>query len=516
MKFQRHSLVVQGKITRLCESAEQATSRGDHRQSVEILERASRLDPANPNVWLLLGSAHGRCYDYVAADDCFEKALRLTTRKTELLALAGQRCRDFGNYEMGARWLQRAVQQNDVPPDTLVKLAEIYERLRRLEEAIELTDRALQMDGVCVSAQLLRAKLDRRAGRLVEAENRLRALLANSDRIIRVQGSYELAAILDRQGRYDEAMNALLEAKALARADAPSIAARTQAAHAWAEESLNRLTTEKLQAWRDSEPALQPVRRLAVLCGHARSGTTLLEQVLDSHPEIVSAEETPIFLNYAHLTLARGFPENTPLQFMLDNAQAGVLNQCRQNYFRGVELFLGRPVADRLLIDKNPSLTRFIPLCVRVFPELKLLVAIRDPRDVCLSCFMQPYYSIAPTSPVCLSLEQTIEDYAELMGRWLKLAPLFNNSSIEVRYEDMVNDLEAVARRTLDFLGLAWDPSVLKFDEHARQKVVRSPTYADVIKPVFKTAVGRWRNYQEHFEPHLKKLEPFVRRFGYE
>jgi len=73
-----------------------------------------------------------------------------------------------------------------------------------------------------------------------------------------------------------------------------------------------------------------------------------------------------------------------------------------------------------------------------------------------------------------------------------------------------------VARRTLDFLGVAWDERVLRFDEHARQKLVRSPTYADVTKPVFKTAVGRWRHYQKYLEPHLAKLEPFVKAFGYE
>jgi len=88
--------------------------------------------------------------------------------------------------------------------------------------------------------------------------------------------------------------------------------------------------------------------------------------------------------------------------------------------------------------------------------------------------------------------------------------------AVEVRYEDMVENLESVARRTLDFLGVKWDERVLRFDEHARQKLVRSPTYADVTKPVFKTAVGRWRNYRKYLEPHLAKLEPFVKAFGYE
>ena len=87
---------------------------------------------------------------------------------------------------------------------------------------------------------------------------------------------------------------------------------------------------------------------------------------------------------------------------------------------------------------------------------------------------------------------------------------------MEVRYEDMVADLPAVARKTLGFLGVKWDDRVLNYTEHARGKLVRSPTYADVTRPVYKSAVGRWRNYQKHLEPHLPKLEPFVKAFGYQ
>ena len=155
-------------------------------------------------------------------------------------------------------------------------------------------------------------------------------------------------------------------------------------------------------------------------------------------------------------------------------------------------------------------------MLVRVFPEIKLLVALRDPRDVCLSCFMQCFFPLGTTNSTYLSLEETVGEYAELMSLWTTVAPMLKDSSIEVRYEDMVEDLESVARRALNFLGVAWDERVLRFDEHARQKLVRSPTYADVTKPVFKTAMGRWRHYQKYLEPHLAKLEPFVKAFGYE
>ena len=117
---------------------------------------------------------------------------------------------------------------------------------------------------------------------------------------------------------------------------------------------------------------------------------------------------------------------------------------------------LGNPIGSRLLIDKNPSLTFLIPLLIRVFPEIKLLVALRDPRDVCLSCFMQSL-PLNQGSSAYLSLESTVEEYVAMMTLRQALAPLIKNPCLEVRYEDMVDNLEPVARRTLDFLGVAWD-----------------------------------------------------------
>jgi len=101
------------------------------------------------------------------------------------------------------------------------------------------------------------------------------------------------------------------------------------------------------------------------------------------------------------------------------------------------------------------------------------------------------------------------------MGFWRAVMPKIRNPYLEVRYEDMVEDLESVARRTLEFLEVPWDARVLGFDKHAQAKVVRSPTYADVKKPIYKGAIGRWQNYQKYLEPYLDQLEPFVKAFGY-
>jgi hypothetical protein len=106
--------------------------------------------------------------------------------------------------------------------------------------------------------------------------------------------------------------------------------------------------------------------------------------------------------------------------------------------------------------------------------------------------------------------------YANTMGFWRSLAPMLPAPYLEVRYEDMVADLESVARKTLDFLGVPWDDRVLAFHETARKKRVNSPSYADVTQPVYQRARGRWRSYQKYLEPHLATLQPLVKAFGYE
>lgn len=138
----------------------------------------------------------------------------------------------------------------------------------------------------------------------------------------------------------------------------------------------------------------------------------------------------------------------------------------------------------------------------------------RDPRDVCLSCFMQPL-APNPVSSGYLTLEGTVTQYLSAMGLWRALLPRLRNPYLEVRYEELVDDLEGVARRTLAFLGIDWDARVMRFDEHARRKSVRSPSYAEVTKPLSRRAVGRWVNYRRHLEPYLPRLEPMLQELGY-
>jgi tetratricopeptide (TPR) repeat protein len=512
----RPQLVPQGMLSRRIQESQAAWIRKDFQAAIEIMESVHRLAPSNPEPLIELGRLNGWRYNYEAAERWFEKALRFAPRKTETLITISELCKNLRNPSLAERYLQQALKQPVAPPLAYVKLAELYERLRRLPEAEQLVTQALTLDSACPEALLVRARFDRLAGKLETAEQDLRALLAKPFPNVwtRAQSWYELAAILDLEEKYDDAMTAFLEAKAQLCPKPDQHPAEVEAFNATTKSIESHISAEMLRRWVENGPA-SPPRRLALLCGAPRSGTTLLEQVLDGHPDIVSAEETIVFLHDALGPLIRNLPPNAPVIPILEGATLPALQAARAGYFRFLELAHGSPFGDRLVIDKNPALTLHLPAFVRVLPEIKLLVALRDPRDVVLSWFMQPQRQ-KTAKEASVSLAVTVENYIALMGHWRALAPLMPVPWLEVRYEDMVADLESVARKTLDFLGVPWDDRVLAFQETARKKVVRSPTYADVTQPVYKRARGRWRNYQKYLEPYLARLEPFVKAFGYE
>jgi hypothetical protein len=179
-----------------------------------------------------------------------------------------------------------------------------------------------------------------------------------------------------------------------------------------------------------------------------------------------------------------------------------------------MEGMLGEPIGARLHLDKNPAVNLMIPALRRVFPELKLIVALRDPRDVIVSCFLR-YLPITPVSVCFLTLDRVVDRFVLDMGAWLKMRDMISNW-VEVRYEDTVHDLAREARRVLEALALPWDDAVLRYRDRAKHKPVRSPSYEEVARPIFTSSLGRWQNYERHLAPALEKLSPVIKAMGYE
>ncbi len=198
----------------------------------------------------------------------------------------------------------------------------------------------------------------------------------------------------------------------------------------------------------------------------------------------------------------------------LDRLSAAGIDDMRQRY----ALSLLREIDDAgtasILLDKNPSPTSSLPIWLRVFPELKVIIALRDPRDVVISCFFLNIMLNA-TNVNFLSLERTAKHYADLMGTWLRMREVGGFEWVESRYEDVVADLEGEGQKVTRFLGLDWHANQARYDEAARSKVIFAPTYHDVTRQVYQSAVGRWQRYASALEPLHEVLDPFSRAFGY-
>jgi len=383
-----------------------------------------------------------------------------------------------------------------------------------MESALALVEQALDAQPADPESLLARARLHRLGGELEKGEGVLRALLPRAVGETSIKAWYELGTNLDRQGAYDAAMAAFLQAKAMLQPSTMPYVAELEAIRADVRRSEETISADTMRRWRAAGEELEP-RRFALLCGHPRSGTTLLEHVLDAHPDIVATDETSFLVGEAYPRLRRGFQHDAQLVDVLEVASIISLQEARAEYFRLAESFIGESIGERLLIDKNPALDVHIPIVARLLPEAAFLVAIRDPRDVCLSCFMLP---LPPgrLSALYLSLEETAAQYAFVMGFSRAIRSRLANPQMEVRYEDTVADLGNVSRRMLEFLGVEWNPAVLRFDEHAKSRGLRCGIDDAVAKPVFNSSIGRWRRYQKYLEPCFEQLAPLIKAFGYE
>jgi tetratricopeptide (TPR) repeat protein len=490
----------------------------EHRydEALRLFGEAARLAPNDIKALFEASRAFALRFEAQRSARLVERALRLGPRRFEVQYAAGETYQLLGQMGDAEACFRRACRLANDPASQL-ELARICERRHALDEAESLIDRVIEVQPRSFAALLLRARVARRRGQSEKALSTLEQLTATAPRLanpsMAAEAYGELCTLLDSMGRYDEAWSAIIACKGVLRPHEKNSWEAAQFILARAGRMIESLSPADFDRWRNA-PLAKSSQRLALLTGFPRSGTTLLEQVLDAHPEAVSLEEKEVFSGVIFPWLGEGRPADFSILQILDELAPERGLAARQRYLALMQGMLSGPLAGRLLVDKNPAMTMMIPPMRRLFPELKLIVALRDPRDVVLSCFLR-YLPVNPVSAWFLTLERTAERYALDLGAWLKMREMIDDW-VEVRYEDLVDDLPREAKRTLSALGLPWDDSVLNYRQLAEQKRVLSPTYEAVAKPVFNTSLGRWRNYERHLARVLDRLAPLAAALGYE
>ncbi len=485
-------------------------------QALAAFEAAVAERPRSVKALLEAARAFGSRFEIARAETLLERADRLAA-DDPLVArhVAASYARIFREH-VAIKRLEAVPRR---PPVAMAELAALYEQVDRLDDALAEIDACITAAPDAPEPRLARARILRRRGDGAAALPILDPLtrpgLAPA---LRAEAWTERCYILDRQGDTEAAADAIANAHAILR-DLPQTGQLLEQAR-----RNNRMIAalardfraETLARWRRQGGARDPrVAGVAHLVGFPRSGTTLLEQCLDAHPDLVASPERVAFTREVLPRLCRA--GDGPLSIAtLDRVPRASLRRAGRRYLDCMEAALGQPLGGRVHLDKNPNHTGLLPGLLRLFPEGRIVFALRDPRDVVTSCVLRTF-RLTEFSAMLLDWGTAAELYAAEMGAWLRYRREIDPAArVETRYEDMVADPFGEVGRLLPCLGLAWDDSITRYRERLAGKVVNSPTQTEVRRPIHDRAVGRWRAYRRHLAPHLDVLAPFVEAFGYD
>tara|TARA_R110000868_G_scaffold401478_2_gene676977 strand:+ start:3297 stop:5228 length:1932 start_codon:yes stop_codon:yes gene_type:complete len=482
---------------------------GDLHRSVVMLERAAKQD-GGIEIRSNLASLYLATGRFDDAQLLFDGIARQGSTDPRALRAQAIFTRDTGNAEQAVRLATRALLLDPVQGASYTMLAELHDRVSNLEKALFVARLGLYLLPSDQYLAALKGRALRRLKRLDEAAaglgKALDGAMAGPDTH---RLGFELAQALDSLNDYAGAFTWFETAN------------RTQLdqfrggladpKRAFAEVAALSAAFDHAPAWAASAPPSETGEADPVfLIGFPRSGTTLLDQVLDAHPAVEVLEERPLITGLAaRLGELAGYPG--ALEALPETVRA----EMRAAYFAERNRFLV-PSDWAIYVDKMPLNIVHAGLIMKIFPRARFILALRHPCDVCLSCLMQNF-SLNHSMAVFCSLSDTIRFYREVFALWQRYVTHLKPAFVTVKYEDMTRDLRGAAEPVLDFLGLDWDERVMDFHEHARQRgYIATPSYAQVTQPLYGHAVARWKRYGEVMAAAAKELGPEIKAFGYE
>jgi len=483
-------------------------------ESIPWLEKAIGLHPDNPQTYIGLSTAYQAVGRPDAALDTLGKAARAQLLDSAAMCRYALALEQDGEnrshrFDDAIRAYRESIRLDPRNPEPAARLALLLERINRIDEADAAASNGLMQAPDNPWLRLALAKCRYRQQRYTDGIACLQGVnISACPPQLQVLIGSELGVLYDKTGAYDKAF-------------AGFTLSNEQAKKLWPPQALDpesylrkmeRLLEEVGRLEQSAPPApvhdehADPV----FLIGFPRSGTTLLDQILNSHAGVHTLEEIPVF----DRLLERTNDLNGRYPFALDRLSPSEISGLRSAYFDEVAKYTRIPLG-AVFVDKLPLNIGNAPLIHRLFPDARYVLALRHPCDACLSCFMQSF-SFNTAMAGFFNLESTIRQYHVIMRLWLRFQQLFDLDYHAIRYEDVVDDMEGETRRLLDFLGLEWDENMRHFDRHARERLtIRTPSYRQVRQPIYRTAVYRWLNYRRHFEPFLPLLAPYIETFGY-
>lgn len=459
--------------------------------AINYFKRALKIDPNAYSAHHHLATIYMNLGQTDQAEATFKKALKTAPDDIQLNMDMGQLYLRTNKIDKAKTAFNKAL---SIQPDNLnaiYSIAQLHEQSGDIQAAYDLIAPHIDKGIMHVDMGILFSGMCKRYERCEEAIEYLEKLLASSGDIIlrNCKLNFALGKLYDSLGRYDEAFACFKKGNDLK------------------SDTFNRIehtscidTLIKKCDWNffiNAPRSTQTTERPIFIVGMPRSGTTLTEQILCSHPDVFGAGEILAFPNII-MSLPNYLGEGSAYPDNLKNLTTEILDTFSTTYLNEINKLDDK--APRAL-DKTLANFLYIGLISLMFPNAKIIHCKRDPRDTCLSIYFQNFDDSHNYSTKLENLGFYYQEYEKLMKHWKSL---LNIPIMEVQYEDMVKDQEKLSRELIDFVGLEWDDSVLKFYENKRSVVTAS--YDQVRQKIYTKSTARWKNYEKHIEPLIKAL----------
>jgi tetratricopeptide (TPR) repeat protein len=482
---------------------------GKYEEALSLLERAVAIAPKDVGARNALGLCLQRLDRPAEALYHIDELIRQDAKLPFAHVSKGNALMALGSLGRAKQSHLRAFELEPRNFSATAALASIATHRGQHEEARTWAERTLKLVPGYPDAVLCLAAAELAGADRSSAEKRLRQLINDSRAgpSDRARATGLLADVFDSGGRYEEAFEAYSTCNVALR----------KIHHRFASSNVLGYTRALTAAMEKVDAAPRPSSTEApssgaaghvFLLGFPRTGTTLVEVVLDGNPRVVSLEE--------HELLADGVLAfmREPLNFdALARAEEPALNALREAYWRRVRS-AGVDVAGKVFLDKHPLNSLKLPLIAKLFPHAKILFAVRDPRDVILSCFRRRF-QMNPSMYEFLTLPGAAAFYAAVMRFAHAAKHSLSLDWHEVRYESLIADFEHQMRAICDYVGLDWMASMGEFAQRVQAREHATPSTAQLSQGLISSATAQWRHYEMQLKPAMPALTPWIERLGY-
>jgi tetratricopeptide (TPR) repeat protein len=505
------------RIPALLGEAEALMGSRKYAGALERLEEILKIEPDHPLAHNALGDALCHLGRFHAAEMAFRRAIELRPAMTEALFNLGTVLRWRGEFAAAETVLRRAVKQDPRSTEALTGLGHTLSALDRAKEAKECFEKALRlkprhagalcglgwlasMDGrfeeserwlrtaldadpKCSEAWAWRVELRRMTGEDRDwLEGAERMLAEGVPPVEEARLRFALGKYFNDIGSYSRAFEQYKRANELQKLHATPYDRPARAE--FVDEMIRLYPRERLA--RAVEGASGSERPVFVV-GMMRSGTSLVEQIIASHPLAAGAGELE-YWNTTALKYREVLRPGTPEPELLSRMTGGYLK------------ILGRQSSGaQRVVDKSTYNSDHLGIIHLAFPKARILYLRRDPLDVCLSCFFQQFSTAANFTLDLSDLAHFYREHHRLIAHWRSVLP--QDAFLEVPYAELVADQEGWSRRIIEFLGLPWDPKVLEF--HKTERSVPTASHWQVRQKIYSSSVGRWKHYEKFIGPLL-------------